>query len=101
MSLVQVSTDFVGTVAWLRTAYVFFFKQKTAYEMRISDCSSDVCSSDLHGGGRGRIARSAATSGHLQLAGHRAGGFRSRPAASDPSPGGCRARDSQSSQATR
>src|SRR3546814_8339567 len=26
---------------------VFFFKQKTAYEMRISDRSSDVCSSDL------------------------------------------------------
>src|SRR3546814_8286584 len=30
--------------------YFFFFKQKTAYEMRISDWSSDVCSSDLHGG---------------------------------------------------
>src|SRR3546814_4453098 len=29
---------------------VFFFKQKTAYEMRISDWSSDVCSSDLYGG---------------------------------------------------
>src|SRR3546814_16606066 len=27
----------------------FFFKQKTAYEMRISDWSSDVCSSDLIG----------------------------------------------------
>src|SRR3546814_4689558 len=27
---------------------VFFFKQKTAYEMRISDWSSDVCSSDLN-----------------------------------------------------
>src|SRR3546814_7458693 len=27
---------------------IFFFKQKTAYEMRISDWSSDVCSSDLH-----------------------------------------------------
>src|SRR3546814_5089571 len=34
---------------------IFFFKQKTAYEMRISDWSSDVCSSDLD---RGRgIAR--------------------------------------------
>src|SRR3546814_4172682 len=30
---------------WL--IFVFFFKQKTAYEMRISDWSSDVCSSDL------------------------------------------------------
>src|SRR3546814_7445157 len=28
----------------------FFVKQKTAYEMRISDLSSDVCSSDLPGG---------------------------------------------------
>src|SRR3546814_9723107 len=35
---------------WLTSVffvYVFFFKQKTAYEMRISDWSSDVCSSDL------------------------------------------------------
>src|SRR3546814_20920167 len=40
----------------------FFFKQKTAYEMRISDWSSDVCSSDLlakktHRGLRGRIEK--------------------------------------------
>src|SRR3546814_4925911 len=32
--------------------FVFFFKQKTAYEMRISDWSSDVCSSDLAFPGR-------------------------------------------------
>src|SRR3546814_1630318 len=31
----------------LRLCLFFFFKQKTAYEMRISDWSSDVCSSDL------------------------------------------------------
>src|SRR3546814_1159756 len=31
---------------------IFFFKQKTAYEMRISDWSSDVCSSDLGVGHR-------------------------------------------------
>src|SRR3546814_4111959 len=31
----------------LHNLIVFFFKQKTAYEMRISDWSSDVCSSDL------------------------------------------------------
>src|SRR3546814_9938281 len=31
----------------LFSIYIFFFKQKTAYEMRISDWSSDVCSSDL------------------------------------------------------
>src|SRR3546814_2888322 len=29
-------------------SFFFFFKQKTAYDMRISDWSSDVCSSDLH-----------------------------------------------------
>src|SRR3546814_1811969 len=31
----------------LYVVFFFFFKQKTAYEMRISDWSSDVCSSDL------------------------------------------------------
>src|SRR3546814_10352277 len=31
----------------LMCVFFFFFKQKTAYEMRISDWSSDVCSSDL------------------------------------------------------
>src|SRR3546814_8095130 len=35
---------FVGVVCFVM---IFFFKQKTAYEMRISDWSSDVCSSDL------------------------------------------------------
>src|SRR3546814_5202690 len=33
--------------------FIFFFKQKTAYEMRISDWSSDVCSSDLRRQGAG------------------------------------------------
>src|SRR3546814_5473848 len=32
---------------WYRDFSFFFFKQKTAYEMRISDGSSDVCSPDL------------------------------------------------------
>src|SRR3546814_6046267 len=32
---------------YLGVLFLFFFKQKTAYEMRISDWSSDVCSSDL------------------------------------------------------
>src|SRR3546814_1731883 len=36
-----------GASADINTSVVFFFKQKTAYEMRISDWSSDVCSSDL------------------------------------------------------
>src|SRR3546814_10157509 len=33
--------------SWCSFFLFFFFKQKTAYEMRISDWSSDVCSSDL------------------------------------------------------
>src|SRR3546814_10163913 len=40
----------LGDVCWsvmLCVVIFFFFKQKTAYEMRISDWSSDVCSSDL------------------------------------------------------
>src|SRR3546814_14767165 len=36
--------------------FFFFFKQKTAYEMRISDWSSDVCSSDLGGAVGNRAA---------------------------------------------
>src|SRR3546814_1863260 len=40
--------DVLPLVIWLCVmCCVFFFKQKTAYEMRISDWSSDVCSSDL------------------------------------------------------
>src|SRR3546814_6189135 len=46
---------------YLSTLYAFFFfKQKTAYGMRISDWSSDVCSSDLIGrAGRGPGRREA------------------------------------------
>src|SRR3546814_10823740 len=40
---------------------VFFFKQKTAYEMRISDWSSDVCSSDLAAFAPGIVAVAALT----------------------------------------
>src|SRR3546814_2311302 len=36
-----------GINGLIRVVVVFFFKQKTAYELRISDWSSDVCSSDL------------------------------------------------------
>src|SRR3546814_14781522 len=42
---------------------VFFFKQKTAYEMRISDWSSDVCSSDLQIAYANRISRLARAKG--------------------------------------
>src|SRR3546814_2732148 len=34
-------------LCWMCVIVFYFFKQKTAYEMRISDWSSDLCSSDL------------------------------------------------------
>src|SRR3546814_9280597 len=40
-------TSFLLFVSFFYIVVFFFFKQKTAYEMRISDWSSDVCSSDL------------------------------------------------------
>src|SRR3546814_3990222 len=42
----------------------FFFKQKTAYELRISDWSSDVCSSDLSGRPRASPQGAVAASGN-------------------------------------
>src|SRR3546814_7498039 len=42
----------VSTMVVISSLLFFFFKQKTAYEMRISDWSSDVCSSDLPVTGR-------------------------------------------------
>src|SRR3546814_10019800 len=61
--------------------FFFFFKQKTAYEMRISDWSSDVCSSDLDLG-RGRAPQrqppqhpSAAGNGRRRHAGLRGSRF--------------------------
>src|SRR3546814_1455052 len=39
--------DLSSLVHHVYALFFFFFKQKTAYEMRISDWSSDVCSSDL------------------------------------------------------
>src|SRR3546814_3636145 len=60
---------------------VFFFKQKTAYEMRISDWSSDVCSSDLRevrlDQQLGRLHRRPGDgAGVLPVAGQRAGAER-------------------------
>src|SRR3546814_9678774 len=49
--------------------FFFFFKQKTAYEMRISDWSSDVCSSDLPerlGATQGRRERTEHEAGHQE-----------------------------------
>src|SRR3546814_9736685 len=47
--------------------FFFFFKQKTAYEMRISDWSSDVCSSDLQEVRRVLIARGVVVFKELHL----------------------------------
>src|SRR3546814_2788287 len=56
----------------------FFFKQKTAYEMRISDWSSDVCSSDLGAGAGGGKRRPADP--------RRSAFFRARPRDRGPRP---------------
>src|SRR3546814_7649897 len=48
--------------------FVFFFKQKTAYEMRISDWSSDVCSSDLQASmNAAKVQLRAMTAQQIQL----------------------------------
>src|SRR3546814_5087075 len=63
----------------LLSIIVFFFKQKTAYEMRISDWSSDVCSSDLKAAGGLHRPRVKHGIGVIALAGgnepHLARGF--------------------------
>src|SRR3546814_19971817 len=51
-------------MSWCCMFCIFFFKQKTAYEMRISDWSSDVCSSDLTRHGTDTVARTQ----HLRAA---------------------------------
>src|SRR3546814_6362138 len=47
----------------------FFFKQKTAYELRISDWSSDVCSSDLLPRNRGEFVQTVQDDGAAAKAG--------------------------------
>src|SRR3546814_3496645 len=44
---VKMYTLIISNNMLMLCSIIFFFKQKTAYEMRISDWSSDVCSSDL------------------------------------------------------
>src|SRR3546814_6572133 len=52
----------------------FFSKQKTAYEMRISDWSSDVCSSDLHAPASARAGRGLDGGGGAGSSGRLGGG---------------------------
>src|SRR3546814_3814861 len=72
--------------------FLFFFKQKTAYEMRISDWSSDVCSSDLrYAAARSHLhpAATAARSAPMPASrsGHGSASPRRQPAhANQPSP---------------
>src|SRR3546814_13352489 len=54
-------------VAWVCWYLLLFFKQKTAYEMRISDWSSDVCSADLR---RHAVITIAFQRGYGQLCRH-------------------------------
>src|SRR3546814_7275185 len=45
--MMKTNSQLISLIMIYLYMYFFFFKQKTAYEMRISDWSSDVCSSDL------------------------------------------------------
>src|SRR3546814_12200060 len=53
--------------------FFFFFKQKTAYDMRISDWSSDVCSSDLIWSLDGRLLGLSSRAPSAELADHGSG----------------------------
>src|SRR3546814_2160229 len=68
----------------------FFFKQKTAYEMRISDWSSDVCSSDLTYALRAWAAKRQRASARRRM-GHIVTPLRWTLAAHMPIPAPCRA----------
>src|SRR3546814_8168771 len=47
LNIIFFTVFITGFILCIFNGFFFFFKQKTAYEMRISDWSSDVCSSDL------------------------------------------------------
>src|SRR3546814_5463709 len=67
---------YISLCIYLCFFFFFFFKQKTAYEMRISDWSSDVCSSDLrlHPAAGRRVFHLDAAAGRAVLLGHAFGG---------------------------
>src|SRR3546814_7238807 len=64
--------DFIVVLVFLfYFGWFFFFKQKTAYEMRISDWSSDVCSSDLRLSGARHYSVTDQTAGKAAHCQHR------------------------------
>src|SRR3546814_8552664 len=69
--------------------FFFSFKQKTAYEIRISDWSSDVCSSDLRGDGGAARDPLGEGGSHNRSRNRRRAGRDGGPAADHASPG-CR-----------
>src|SRR3546814_8495850 len=73
-------------------SYFFFFKQKTAYETRISDWSSDVCSSDLGPARGGTAKRNFGGSDDDDASNHGCIGYRWRRHAAGFGPGGVRRR---------
>src|SRR3546814_17113281 len=74
----------------------FFFKQKTAYEMRISDWSSDVCSSDL-----ASPSRSERSPRRVPPRRHRQEPLQDGQASSDAGPGSCRLKLTKAAVALR
>src|SRR5213593_3842958 len=89
---------FMSTMEVLGTpSYIFFFKQKTAYEMVSCDWSSDVCSSDLaererHADRARRAVRIGAAAPAARPGGPRRGGESLHPAERRPRGGGAAAR---------
>src|SRR3546814_12277367 len=67
--------------------FFFSFKQKTAYEIRISDWSSDVCSSDLRGDGGAARDPLGEGGSHNRSRNRRRAGRDGGPAADHASPG--------------
>src|SRR3546814_5826315 len=80
--------------------FCFFFKQKTAYEMRISDWSSDVCSSDLARCDRTRQTKGESDAFHPQ-GDDRAGGACRAAARGAGAGSGARRKDDRSDRSGR
>src|SRR3546814_5498144 len=80
--------------------FFFFFKQKTAYEMRISDWSSDVCSSDLIAAAARTGRRGFPWAPRCPASAGAADGLPPRTARSRPCPAGSGVRETQIGRAS-